>query len=89
MTAFILFAGRLVNTAHIVTVAPPRPDGGKHIIEARIVGGVSYTEEHDGDDEAAGRYLSLASTLLDDPGVAAGVRNAPLASVSPLPDRPS
>lgn len=74
--AFILFQGRLLGTAHVVSLAPPRPDGGKHIIEARVTGGSSYTEEFDDADEAAGRYLSLASELLDDPSIARGVRHA-------------
>src|SRR5688500_3934391 len=37
-SGFILFQGRLLGTAHVITVAPPRADGGKHIIEARVTG---------------------------------------------------
>lgn len=95
---FILFQDRLLNTDHIVTLAPPRPDGGKHIIEARVVGGVSYVEHHDDADEAAGRYLAIAAELLGDPTVARGVRRpgtaaagggggGALAEVTPLPTR--
>jgi hypothetical protein len=79
---FVLFSGRLLGTAHVITMAPPRPDGGKHIIEARVTGGVTYAEEYEDPDEAAGRYLSLASELLGDPSIASGVRLAP---VTPLP----
>jgi len=71
---FILFNGRLLGTAHIVTLAPPRPDGGKHMIEARVVGSMSYIEEYEDPDEAAGRYLALASELVGDPTIAAGVK---------------
>ncbi len=84
MAGFILFDNRLLNSAHIITITPPRPDGGKHIIEARVVGGSAYVEEHEGAEEAAGRYLSLASLLLQDPSIAEGVRPA-LASVTELP----
>ena len=28
---FILFMDRLLGTAHLMTLAPPRVDGGKHI----------------------------------------------------------
>jgi len=87
VSGFILFQERLLNAAHIITVAPPRPDGGKHIIEARVVGGVAYVEEYEDDDEAAGRYLSLASQLLGDPSIAAGVQAPALAQVTEL--RPS
>lgn len=89
MSGFILFSDRLVNVAHVVTVSPPRPDGGKHVIEARVVGGVSYTEEYDDPEEAAGRYLTLAAELLDDPSVAEGVRRPRLADVRELPVNPS
>lgn len=92
--SFILFTGRLLGTAHVITLAPPRPDGGKHIIEARVVGGVTYTEEYGDADEAAGRYLALAAELLDDPGIAKGIRQPGearrpdhLAQVTPLPTR--
>jgi len=75
-------------------VAPPRPDGGKHVIEARVVGGVSYIEEYEDADDAAGRYLALASELLGDPTIAAGVTLPPpepgdehLAQVTALPRR--
>jgi hypothetical protein len=71
---FVLFNSRLLGTAHIVTLAPPRPDGGLHIIEARVAGGSSYIEEYHDPDEAAGRYLALASELLGDPKIAAGVK---------------
>ena len=88
---FILFQERLLNTAHIVTIAPPRPDGGKHVIEARVTGGSSYVEELEDPDEAAGRYLAIAAQLLDDPSIAEGIRSAAapvaaprLAPVSPL-----
>jgi hypothetical protein len=87
VTGFILFQGRLLNTAHVVSVNAPRPEGGKHVIEARVVGGVTYAEEFDDDDEAAGRYLALASQLLDDPSIASGVKHPPLAEVTPLPTR--
>lgn len=72
--SFILFQGRILNTQHLITLVPPRPDGGKHVIEARVVGGVSFLEEYEGDEEAAGRYLELAATLLGDAGIADGVR---------------
>lgn len=88
--AFLLFQGRLINTAHIVTIAPPRPDGGKHMIEARVVGGNAYTEEYEDADEAAGRYLAIASELLDDPTLVRGVRGpgrVRLADVTALPSR--
>lgn len=93
---FILFQGRLLGTAHLITLNPPRPDGGKHVIEARLDGGLHYTEEYEDADEAAGRYLALASELLDDPTIAAGIRLAApeehaagehLAQVTPLPFR--
>lgn len=92
--SFVLFNGRLLGTAHVITLAPPRPDGGKHIIEARVIGGVTYTEEYPDADEAAGRYLALAAELLDDPAIAKGVRQPGeprradhLAEVTPLPSR--
>lgn len=71
---FILFQGRIVNTAHLQSLIPPRPDGGKHIIEARMVGNVSFTEEYEDDEAAAGRYLDLASALLGDLDLTSGVR---------------
>ena len=71
---FILFQGRILNTAHLITLIPPRPDGGKYILEARVVGGVSFLEEFEGDEEAAGRYLELAAVLLGDATIADGVR---------------
>jgi hypothetical protein len=93
--SFVLFQGRLLGTAHIITLAPPRADGGKHIIEARVTGGVSYIEAYHDPDEAAGRYLALASSLLGDPAIAAGVQATPLeaqpepelAPVTALPQR--
>lgn len=85
--SFVLFQGRLLGTAHVVTLAPPRPDGGKHVIEARVVGGVSYVEEYDDPDEAAGRYLSLASELLGDPTIARGVRPPAPPEPEPAPER--
>ena len=83
---FILFQGRLLGTAHVITVAPPRADGGKHIIEARVTGGVSYIEEYEDPDEAAGRYLAIAANLLDDPSIGADVRPSTpvVAQVIPL-----
>ena len=88
-SGFILFQGRLLGTAHIITLAPPRADGGKHIIEARVTGGVFYVEEFEDPDEAAGRYLSLCADLLDDPSIAGGVRRpaSRLVEVSQLPSR--
>jgi len=74
---FILFQGRILNTARLITLAPPRPDNGKHMIEARAEGGVSYFEEFEGEEEAAGRYLQLAAMLLGDSQIAAGVRSVP------------
>jgi hypothetical protein len=71
---FILFQGRIVNTAHLSSLIPPRPDGGKYIIEARMVGNVAFLEEYEDDEVAAGRYLDLASQLLGDLGVNTGVR---------------
>jgi hypothetical protein len=71
---FFLFQDRLLGSAHVITLAPPRPDGGKHIIEARVTGGVSYVEHYEDADEAAGRYLSLAALLLDDPSITKGSR---------------
>ena len=70
---FILFQGRIVNTAHLASLIPPRPDGGKYIIEARMLGNVAFMEEYEDDEVAAGRYLDLASQLLGDLGVASGV----------------
>jgi hypothetical protein len=89
-SSFILFQGRLLGTAHLITLAPPRPEGGKHVIEARVTAGLSYVEEFEDPDEAAGRYLSIASELLDDPTIALGIRqpgDTRLASVTPMPPR--
>ncbi len=90
--AFFLFQDRLLGVAHVITLAPPRPDGGKHIIEARVVGGVSYVEAYEDPDDAAGRYLALASQLLGDPNIARGIKRyepeeadeSHLAEVTPL-----
>ena len=70
---FILFQGRIVNTAHLASLIPPRPDGGKFVIEARMVGNVAFLEEYEDDEVAAGRYLDLASQLLGDLQVASGI----------------
>jgi hypothetical protein len=70
---FILFQGRIVNTAHLASLIPPRPDGGKYVIEARMLGNVAFMEEYEDDEVAAGRYLDLASQLLGDLGVASGI----------------
>ena len=70
---FILFQGRILNTTHLVSLIPPRPDGGKYIIEARMVGAVAFTEEYESEGVAAGRYLDLAAALLGDPTIASGV----------------
>ena len=67
---FILFQGRLFGTAHVISIAAPRADGGKYIIEARVTGGVAYSEEYLDHEEAAARYLALAALLLDDPSIA-------------------
>jgi hypothetical protein len=72
--SFILFQGRILNTFHLVSLIPPRPDGGKHIIEARVVGNVSFFEEYESDEVAAGRYLDLAASLLGDSSISRGVR---------------
>jgi hypothetical protein len=79
---FILFQGRILNTTHLVSLVPPRPDGGKYVIEARMVGNVSFTEEYEGEGVAAGRYLDLAASLLGDPDIAAGVRREDAIAVS-------
>jgi hypothetical protein len=71
---FILFQGRILNTAHLVSLVPPRPDGGKHMIEARMVGNVSFYEEYGEEETAAGRYLDIAAQLLGDHSISAGVR---------------
>ena len=81
---FILFQGRIVNTAHLMSLIPPRPDGGKHIIEARMEGNVSFLEEYEDDEVAAGRYLDLAAQLLGDLGMQAEVRR-PDAIAAPEP----
>lgn len=84
--SFILFQGRILNTARLVTLAPPRPDSGKHIIEARADGGVTYTEEFDDPEEAAGRYLHLAAVLLGDADIAAGVQTPKAGDGAPFRD---
>jgi hypothetical protein len=71
---FILFQGRILNTMHLVSLVPPRPDGGKYIIEARAVGNVSFYEEYESEETAAGRYLDLAASLLGDASINGGVR---------------
>lgn len=73
---FILFQGRILNTAHMVSLIPPRPDGGKYMIEARMVGNVAFLEEYEGEEEAAGRYLDLAAALLGDDTIRSGVRRS-------------
>ena len=83
---FIVFQGRLFGTAHLISIAPPRADGGKHIIEARVTGGVAYSEEFDSPDEAQKRFVALATELLDDARSLGGEAPAPrLAQVTPLP----
>jgi len=84
--SFILFQGRILNTARLVTLAPPRPDSGKHIIEARAEGGVTYTEEFEDSEEAAGRYLQLAAALLDDHDIASGVQSVQRGDGAPFRD---
>ena len=88
MTApdFILFQGRILNTQRLITLAPPRPDNGKHMIEARAEGGVSYFEEFEGEEEAAGRYLQLAAALLDDHDIARGVQSVQQGDGAPFRD---
>jgi hypothetical protein len=71
---FILFQGRILNAMHLVSLVPPRPDGGKHMIEARMVGNVSFIEEYESEETAAGRYLDLAAVLLGDATINGGVR---------------
>jgi hypothetical protein len=73
-TPFILFQGRILNTMHMVSLIPPRPDAGKHMIEARMVGNVSFYEEYETEETAAGRYLDLAAVLLADPSINGSVR---------------
>jgi hypothetical protein len=73
-TSFILFQGRILNAMHMVSLIPPRPDGGKHVIEARMVGNVSFFEEYESEETAAGRYLDLAAVLLGDPSINGSVR---------------
>jgi hypothetical protein len=70
--SFILFQGRMIGTAHIITVIPPRPEGGRQIIEARLVGGLSFVEEYEVSEEADGRYLALAALLIGDSAIANG-----------------
>ena len=83
---FILFQGRLFGTSHLISVAPPRADGGKHIIEARVTGGVAYSEEYDSPEEAQKRFVELANELLEDARALGGEAPAPrLAQVTPLP----
>ena len=83
---FIVFQGRLFGTAHLISIAPPRADGGKHIIEARVTGGVAYAEEYDNPEEAHKRFVELATELLDDARKLGGEAAAPrLAQVTPLP----
>jgi hypothetical protein len=74
MSTFLLFQGRILNASHMVSLVPPRPDGGKYVIEARMVGNVSFFEEYESDEVAAGRYLDLAATLLGDAAISQGVR---------------
>lgn len=89
-TLFILFQGRILNTAHMVSLVPPRPDGGKQIIEARMVGNVSFFEEYGDDETAAGRYLDLAATLLGDHSIADGVHRDDAITLSEIrPIHPS
>jgi hypothetical protein len=71
---FMLFQGRILNAMHMVSLVPPRPDGGKHVIEARMVGNVSFFEEYEDEETAAGRYLDLAANLLGDASINGGVR---------------
>ena len=83
---FILFQGRLFGTTHLISIAPPRADGGKHIVEARVTGGVAYAEEYDSPDEANSRFAALATELLEDASAVTGQAPAPrLAQVTPLP----
>jgi hypothetical protein len=82
---FILFQGRILNTAHLVSLVPPRIDNGKHVIEARMVGNVTFVEEYEDDEVAAGRYLDLAAALLADPGLSTEVRR-PDTIAAPAPE---
>jgi hypothetical protein len=82
---FLVFQGRIFGVAHVINIAPPRADGGKHIIEARVTGGVAYTEEFEDPAEAARRWAQLAETLLDDPSLLTGGPERRLAQVTPLP----
>lgn len=90
--SFLLFQGRILNTGRLITLAPPRPDNGVHIIEARCEGGVTYVEEFGDAEEAAGRYLQLAAVLLDDHDIARGVKpvqrgdGAPFTDLRAVPD---
>ena len=68
----MLFQGRMIGTAHVITVLPPRPEGGKQIIEARLVGGLSFVEEYEDSEEADGRYLALAAILIGDSAIGMG-----------------
>lgn len=83
--SFILFQGRMIGTAHIITVIPPRPEGGRQIIEARLVGGLAFVEEYEDSEEADGRYLALAATLIGDAAIANGasrVTNTPFRTIA-------
>ena len=62
----LLVKGRILNTMHLVSLVPPRPDGGKYIIEARAVGNVSFYEEYRERRRPPVRYLDLAAPLLGD-----------------------
>ena len=64
---FILFQGRLLGTAHIITLAPPRADGGKHIIEARVTGGVVVHRGVRGPRRGRRPLPRAGGELLDDP----------------------
>ena len=83
---FLLFQGRILNTSKLITLAPPRPDNGKHVIEARAEGGVSYYEEFEDPEAAAGRYLQLAASLLDDHDIARGVQSVRRGDGAPFRD---
>ena len=56
------------------------------MIEARAEGGVSYFEEFEDGEEAAGRYLQLASILLGDAQIAAGVQAVRQGDGTPFSD---
>ena len=63
---FIEFGERIVNTARIVTISPPRRTQDGFEIEARV-DGFSHKEIYGDVDEADDRYAEIASTLLDLP----------------------